>query len=183
MTILFCAIKMNTTFILNIKSEMFLMEAWKDYTTAKHKQCIRIFTVRNKVAKVMVLQVCVCPWGVVSQHALQVVSQHALQLFSRGMLSQHALQVVSQHALQQVSGGVMPGLGGCLFPGGACSQGGPGPGGSAPTVGGLVSQHALRQTPPRRNGYCCGRYASHWNAFLLEHQTQQLRKVVFENNY
>ena len=39
-----------------------------------------IFTVRNEIAKVMFLQVCVRPrGGVVSQHALQVVSQHALQ--------------------------------------------------------------------------------------------------------
>ena len=32
--------------------------------------------------------------------------------------------------------------------------------------GGCVSQHALTQTPPP-DGYCCGRYASYWNAFLL----------------
>ena len=30
---------------------------------------------------------------------------------------------------------------------------------------GGVSQHALRQTPP--DSYCCGWYASYWNAFLL----------------
>ena len=35
----------------------------------------------------------------------------------------------------------------------------------AHTQGG-VSQHALSQTPP--DGYCCGRYASYWNAFLFE---------------
>ena len=28
-----------------------------------------------------------------------------------------------------------------------------------------VSQHALRQTPPA-DGYCCGQYASYWNALL-----------------
>ena len=34
---------------------------------------------------------------------------------------------------------------------------------------GCVSQHALRQTPPPpADGYCCVRYASYWNAFLLE---------------
>ena len=37
----------------------------------------------------------------------------------------------------------VPGLGGCLLLGG----------------GGLV------ETPP--DGYCCGRYASYWNAFLF----------------
>ena len=32
---------------------------------------------------------------------------------------------------------------------------------------GRVSQHALRQTPSPVDGYCCGRYASYWNAFLF----------------
>ena len=36
---------------------------------------------------------------------------------------------------------------------------------SRPTPRGCVSQHALRQTPP--DGYCCGWYASYWNAFLF----------------
>ena len=44
-------------------------------------------------------------------------------------------------------------------------------GGAAPCLGGSrpggVSQHALRQPPPLSSGYCCGRYASYWNAFLL----------------
>ena len=31
---------------------------------------------------------------------------------------------------------------------------------------GCVSQHALRHTP-LADGYCCGRYASYWNAFLF----------------
>ena len=41
-------------------------------------------------------------------------------------------------------------------------------------TGGGGSQHALRQTPPPADGYCCGRYASYWNAFLLN----QLFKYV-----
>ena len=75
--------------------------------------------------------------------------------------------------------------GGCLVQGdlllGVCSQGcawsqgGPGLGGArgvsgpggVPGPGGVVSQHALTQTPPPADGYCCGRYASYWNAFLL----------------
>ena len=54
---------------------------------------------------------------------------------------------------------------------GVCSQGGLLGGGcllwegSAP--GRVVSQYALRQTPHGRDGYCCGRYASYWNAFLF----------------
>ena len=47
-----------------------------------------------------------------------------------------------------------------------CMSTGGGAGG-AWSRGGLVSQHALRQTPPPgRDGYCCGRYASYWTAFL-----------------
>ena len=38
-------------------------------------------------------------------------------------------------------------LGGCLVP------------------GGLLSGRCLVETPP--DGYCCGRYASYWNAFLF----------------
>ena len=112
--------------------------------------------------------------GVVSQHALQVVSQHALQQVSGGMVSQHALQVVSQHALQQVSGGMVSqhalqvsrptpkgkvdsDLAGGVCSGGVCSQGVSAPRGCL-LPGGVV-------TP--RDGYCCGWYASYWNAFLF----------------
>ena len=36
-----------------------------------------------------------------------------------------------------------------------------------------VSQHALRQMPPSpADGYCCGRYASYWNAFLFIYITR-----------
>ena len=76
-----------------------------------------------------------------------------------GVLSQHALQVLSQHGLQQVSGGGMPGLGGSALRGG-CS------GGCLFLGGGWYpSMHWGR--PPGRDGCCCGRYASHWNAFLF----------------
>ena len=74
-----------------------------------------VITVRDEVAEVMFLHVCVCPQG------------------------------------------------GCLVQGGGLLLGVPGPGGG----GGLVSQHALRQTPPRRDGYCCRRYASYWNALAF----------------
>ena len=36
---------------------------------------------------------------------------------------------------------------------------------SRPTPRGCASQHALRQTP--LDSYCCGWYASYWNAFLF----------------
>ena len=70
-----------------------------------------------------------------------------------GVASQHALQVVSQHALQvsrPTPKGELEGL----------ARGSPGP------HLGDVSQHALMQTL-RADGYCCGRYASYWNAFLF----------------
>ena len=48
----------------------------------------------------------------------------------------------------------MPGPGGCLVPGVV-----PGPGGVSAPGGCLVET--------RPDGYCCGRYASYWNAFSL----------------
>ena len=66
----------------------------------------------------------------------------------------------------------VPGLGGLpgwgsLVPGGAWSGGTWSQGGTW-SGGGLVSQHALRQTPPpQRDGYCCERYASYWNALFF----------------
>ena len=54
-----------------------------------------------------------------------------------GVLSQHALQVVSQHALH----------------GSVCSW------------GVVCSWGGCLVTPP--DVYCCGRYASYWNAFLF----------------
>ena len=63
--------------------------------------------------------------------------------------------------------GWVHGPGGVPGPRGVCSGGMHGSlGGSAPRGGGF-SQHALKQNPPGRDGYCCERYASHWNAFLL----------------
>ena len=69
-------------------------------------------------------------------------------------------------------------LGGCPDPHlGGC----PGPG------LGCVSQQTLRQTPPSADGYCCGRYASYWNAFsfCITSQSQvlsQYRVVIFNGN-
>ena len=69
-----------------------------------------------------------------------------------GVLSQHVLQVVSQHDLQHVSRGGVPGLG-VSAPGGS-GLGGLVWGGVCLVRGvcswGLVSQHALRQTPRER---------------------------------
>ena len=53
----------------------------------------------------------------------------------------------------------VPGPRGVSGPGGGAWSGGPGLGGHLVRGGGLV------ETPP--DGYCWGRYASYWNAFLF----------------
>ena len=84
-------------------------------------------------------------WRVVSQHALQVPG---------GVVSQHALQISRPTHKGEDEG---PNLGG--------SQG--------PHLGGLQA-HTRGGIPacteadiPTADGYCCGRYASYWNAFLF----------------
>ena len=71
-------------------------------------------------------------------------------------------------------GGLVGLLGGLLL-GGVCSQGGlfqggACSGGSAPGVGGVPDLRGVClgvENPPGADGYCCGRYASYWNAFLF----------------
>ena len=50
--------------------------------------------------------------------------------------------------------------GGCLVPGGVCSKGGAWSRGVPGGLGGCLVDTPL-------DGYCCGRYASYCNAFLL----------------
>ena len=64
----------------------------------------------------------------------------------KGVLSHHALQVVSQHALLQEG---VPALGGGLL------------------LGGVPTPRGVCRDPLKADGYCCGRYASYWNAFLF----------------
>ena len=105
---------------------------------------VDVFTVRNEIAKVMFLQASVCPrgWGVGVS-----ASVHAWIPPPSGRPSREQTHLpVSRHP---------PG-----------------------------SRHPLEHTPPeqtpqrsrhppgadispRRDGHCCGRYASYWNAFLL----------------
>ena len=90
--------------------------------------------------------------GVVFQHALQVVSQHALQQVSEGgVVSQHALQQVSRRGVKAHTQGEVEGsgLGGL----------------QVHTQEGGIPACTEADTP--QDGYCCGRYASYWNAFLL----------------
>ena len=94
----------------------------------------------------MFLQMCVCPQRGVSAPG------------GRGVCSWGVSAPGGMPGPRGVSapGVSVPG-GGCLLWGGV-----PGPG----KRGVVVSQHALRQTPGR-DGHCCGRYASYWNAFLF----------------
>ena len=144
--------------------------------------------------KVMLLHVSVILFTgcVVSQHALQVVSQHALQQVSGGYPSMpcrcpgpHAggeqLRGLAggspgPHPREKLRGLAWRGLQAHTWDGlQAHIWGAHTPGGlQAHTRGGLqahsqggMSQHALRQTPP--DSYCCGWYASYWNAFLFIH--------------
>ena len=96
-------------------------------------------------------------------------------LSTGGGVSQHALQVVSQHALQQVGGGGIPaclagGIPACLaagLQGDACSQRGACSWG-VPALGRCLLGGWRRPPPQPADGYCCGRYASDWNAFLFD---------------
>ena len=103
---------------------------------------------------------CKCPGaGVVSQHALQVSRPTP-----GGKLRGLAWGVSRPTPRGEVEGSGLRGVS-RPTPGGGVEGSGLG-GVSRPTLGGL--QHALRQTPPPpADGYCCGRYASYWNAFLL----------------
>ena len=105
--------------------------------------------------------------GVVSQHALQVsrpTPRGEVEGSGWGSLQAHTRGQISGPtpggspgpqwgvSLVHTRGGLQAHMGGAL---------------QAHTQGGVcISQHALRQTPPA-DGYCCGRYASYWNAFLL----------------
>ena len=97
----------------------------------------------------MFLHVSVCPQGVVSQHALQVSG-------GGGCIPAHLAGFQAHTQGESLRGLASGGLQ-------AHNWGGD----SRPTPRGDVSQHALRQTPPQADGYCCGRYASYWNAFLF----------------
>ena len=63
---------------------------------------------------------------------------------------------------------------GCLLPGGAWSRGG------VCSGGGTGPRGVYGGDPP--DGYCCGRYASYWNAFLSQFYGQEffegIEKVI-----
>ena len=90
--------------------------------------------------------------GVLSHHALQVVSQHALQQVW-GVVSQHALQVSRPTPRGELRGSGLGGLQAHTWGGCACSRG-------------VCSQGGVCGEPIPSDTYCCGWYASYWNAFF-----------------
>ena len=110
----------------------------------------------------------------------------SVYLFTVGVVSQHALQVSRGYPIMPCRspgphpGGNLRGLAWGVSRSTPRWRGSPGPhpgvvlqvpiqgGVSRPTPRGTgVSQHALTPPPPA-DGYCCGRYASYWNAFLFK---------------
>ena len=88
--------------------------------------------------------------------------------------------VVSQHALQvcrPIPRGEVEGSGLGVFPG-------PHPGGclQAHTRGEYPSMHWGRHPPPA-DSYCCGRYASYWNAFLFLHNFEMNHITQINKKY
>ena len=113
-----------------------------------------IYRPQTKFAKVMFLLMSVCPQGV------GVVSQH-VGVWPGGSPGPHLGEGVPRPTPEGVSrptprGSPGPHLGGSE---------GPHPGGSpCPHPGGYPSMHWGRH--PLTDSYCCGQYASYWNAFL-----------------
>ena len=60
---------------------------------------------------------------------------------------------------------------GCLVLGGSGPRGVPGPGGT--WAGGVPGPRGVPGGDPP-DGYCCGQYASYWNAFLLVNISQKV---------
>ena len=127
--------------------------------------------------------------GVVSQHALQVISQHALQQVSREVRGGGIPACLAGGIPACLAAGLRGGGGGgipaCLAAGlrggggggiPACLAAGlwggvPAPRGvpatrGVPAPGGGACSGGVEETPRAADGYCYGRYAFYWNAFL-----------------
>ena len=112
----------------------------RHHTCTKFEGLAKYFiAVRNEVAKVMFLQVCVCLQG--------------------GGIPACLVGGIPACLAASLQGGWYPSVPCSRSPGGACSQGG------CLLLGGACSRG--EETPCPADSYCCGRYASYWNAFLL----------------
>ena len=116
----------------------------------------------------MFIQVCVCPQGMLSQHALQVVSQHALQQVWGGV-SQHALQVSRPTPNGKLRGSGQGGFPGPhprgklrgIWPGG-CLQTHTQGGLQAHTWGGCLQVHTQGVSRPLPRGWGVSRPIPGW---------------------
>ena len=100
-----------------------------------------IFTVRNEVAKVMFLQVCVCPQG-------RGYPRMPCRWYPSMPCSRSPGGAISACIAGGIPACLATGLQGAAWSRGVSAPGGlPGPRGLLP---GGVYQHALRQTPPRQ---------------------------------
>ena len=150
----------------------------------------------------MFLQVCVCPQGGVSYHALQVVSQHVLQQFSGGWYPSMPCRFPGPHPRGKFGwiwllgspgpqGGKLRGIWSRPTPRGEVEgiwsrptpkgklrgiwPGGAFSRGRGACSGGMPTPGVWR---PLHDGYCCWQYASYWNAFLLTFHDAYSQKIV-----
>ena len=93
------------------------------------------------------------PWDKVNERAVRILLECILVFTARkrslGQGNILHLFVILFTGGGSAPGGGVPGLGGGAWSGGGC----------------LVPGGCVVETP--RDGYCCGRYASYWNAFLF----------------
>ena len=126
-------------------------------------------------------------WGKVIFLHLSVI------LFTGGVVSQHALQQVSWGGYPSMPCRWYPSMPYRWYPSMPCSRS-PGGGGvlqvhtqgegglqvhrgvSRPTPGGCIPACTEADTPPK-DGYCRGRYASYWNAFLYHWWLYMISKL------
>ena len=143
------------------------------YHTKNRYKTHFIFTTRKRSLRRLCFYTCLSVHrGVVSQHALQVSRPTP-----RGEVEGSGLGEGLQAHTQGGSWGVWPGASPGPHPGGKLR--GLAWGVSRPTsAGGLQahtweaglyrSMHWDRHSPSAADSYCCGQYASYWNAFLFE---------------
>ena len=105
-----------------------------------------IVTVRNEVAKVMFLQASVCPqgggWGCLSQCMVGYTPGADIPRSRRPPGADTPPE--QTHPLEQTP-----------------------PPGSRHHPPGVDTPQSTHPPPPPRDGHCCGRYGSYWNAFLF----------------
>ena len=136
------------------------------YYFEESRKCPLLFllvTARNEVGARLCFYTCLwccSPGGWYPCMHCRWYHQHALQQVLEGVVSRHALQVSRPTPRGKAEGS---GLGGLQAHTQGVSR-------STPRRGVYPNMHWGRPPP---NGYCCGQYASYWNAFLF-HEIRQI---------